>query len=113
MSVNLNLEYARKNEGFYYGDGTADLAERVARAAYPRKSAKGQAEAVYRVLRDFASSTGHNPDVECFCRKEGNTWTVSYEAGPYQWAIVASEALGQLGVFAEPYYSFDLCFYEG
>jgi hypothetical protein len=26
-------------------------------------------------------------------------------------AIVASDALGQLGVFAEPHYSFDLCFY--
>ena len=31
--MELNLEYARKAEGAYYGDGAALLAEKVARAA--------------------------------------------------------------------------------
>lgn len=30
MTIALNLEYARKNEGYYYGEGSAMLAERVA-----------------------------------------------------------------------------------
>jgi hypothetical protein len=112
MTIALNLDYARKGEGVYYGDGAAMLAERVARAASKRKSAKGQAEAAYAALRDFAAAIGCNPDRECFMRAENGGWRVSFEAGPYAWAIVASEALCQCGIFAEPYYSFDLCFYS-
>jgi hypothetical protein len=110
--MEINLDYARKNEGVYYGDGAADLAERVARAAATRSSAKGRAAAVLAALREFADGTGHKPDVECFARPDHGGWLVSYESGPYQWGIVASEALCQVGVFAEPYYSFDLVFYD-
>ena len=107
----IDLEYARKNEGYIYGEGAALLSERVALAAQGVTGPKAQAHAVLAVLRASAAETGCNPDVECFAREERGEWRVSYEAGPYQWAIVASEALGQVGVFAEPYYSFDLCFY--
>lgn len=107
----LNLDYARKAEGIYYGDGSAMLAERVALAASKYKSCKGRANAAYMAMRDFASAIGCNPDSECFIRKEDGGYRVSFEAGPYSWAYVASEALCQCGILAEPYYNFDLCFY--
>lgn len=107
----LNLDYARKGEGIYYGEGAALIAERIALAASKRSSWKGRAEAAYKAMCDFAADIGCNPDIECFIRKEHDHWRISFEAGPYQWAIVASEALCQCGIFAEPYYSFDLCFY--
>lgn len=109
--MELNLDYARKAEGYIYGEGAAILAERIAKAAEGLKKATEQADAVHDALRTFAAEIGMNPDIECFLRDEGKSIRVSFEAGPYEWAIVASDALGQVGVFAEPYYSFDLCFY--
>lgn len=107
-----NVEYARRNEGIYYGDGTADLAKAVALAVKGKKTAKGQAEAAFAAICAFAEATGSNPDRECFIRNEGpNEWRVSFESGPYSWAIPASDAIGQIGILAEPYYNFDLCFY--
>ena len=113
MSVGkkLNLDYARKGEGYYYGDGAALIAEWVALAASKRKSCKGRAKAAYDAMCKFAAAIGCNPDKECYIRQEREGWRISFEAGPYQWAIVASEALCQCGIFAEPHYSFDLCFY--
>jgi hypothetical protein len=107
----INLDYARKNEGWYYGHGAADLAEAVAKAAAKYKTAQKQAKAVYEVLRKAAAADGMKPDIECYLRPDTGGYRVSFEAGPYEWAIVASEALSQCGIFAEPYYSFDLCFY--
>jgi hypothetical protein len=107
----LNLDYARKGEGYYYGTGAALIAEKVALAASKRKSCKGRAEAAFKAMCKFAAAVGCDPARECFMRQEREGWRVSFEAGPYQWAIVASEALAQLGIFAEPHYSFDLCFY--
>lgn len=111
--VMVNLEYARKGEGIYYGDGTARLAEAVAEAGHAAKhlGPKAMAECVFAVLRHVARSWGQDPDIETFMRDERGQWRVSWESGPYSWAIVASEALGQVGIFAEPHYSFDLCFY--
>lgn len=110
--VSINVDFARRNEGLYYGDGTAILAEHVAKAVAGKKSAKGQASAAYAAICKFAEQVGYNPKTECFIREEAkNYWRVSFEAGPYSWAIPASDALAQVGVLAEPYYSFDLCFY--
>ena len=111
--MDINLDYARKNEGYIYGHGATLLAEKVALAARLVTTPKARANAVLRELRKFAADVGHNPDIECFAQSVGyGSWRVSYEAGPHEWAIVASEALCQVGVFAEPYYSFDLCFYS-
>ena len=107
----LNLDYARKNEGYYYGDGAALIAEWVALAASKRKGCKGRAKAAYDAMCQFAAAIGCDPERECYIRQEREGWRISFEAGPYQWAIVASEALCQCGIFAEPHYSFDLCFY--
>lgn len=111
--MEINLDYARKGEGIYYGGGTARVAEAVAVAGYGAapKGAKETAEAVYAVLRLMAREHFQNPDMETFMREEHGGWRVSWEAGPYSWAYVASEALGQVGVFAEPHYNFDLVFY--
>lgn len=106
----LNLDYARKGEGIYYGEGAALIAERVALAASKRTSCKGRAEAAYKAMSKFAADIGCNAERECFIRQENGYWRISFEAGPYQWAIVASEALAQCGIFAEPHYSFDLYF---
>jgi hypothetical protein len=113
MMVMVNLEYARKGEGVYYGDGTAKLAEAVALAGDAAKhlGPEAMAECVYAVLRMAARREGQDPDIETFMREEHGHWRVSWESGPYSWAYVASEALGQVGIFAEPHYSFDLCFY--
>jgi len=110
--MEINLDYARRNEGHYYGDGAADLAERVARAAFGKDTAKTRAHAAYNALCKYAEDTGHKAEIECFVRPAHGGWHVSYEAGPYAWGIVASEALCQVGVFAEPYYNFDLVFYD-
>lgn len=111
MTIQINTEYARKNEGIYYGDGTALLAEMVAKAVHGKTTARGQAKAAHAAICEFAKQVGHNPDIECFSRQESGCWRVSYEAGPFDWAVVASDAIGQVGILAEPYYSFDLCFY--
>ena len=115
MATTVNTDYARRNEGYIYGEGTASLAKKVATVAQCRVTARGQATAVHGALRRAALAQGMNPEIEVFMREEGKGdsrfFRVSWESGPYQWAIVASDALGQVGVFAEPYYSFDLCFY--
>jgi hypothetical protein len=111
QAIKLNLDYARKNEGYFYGDGAAMLAERVALAAAKRKSPKGRAKAAYDAMCKFAADIGCKPEIECFMRPEHGGWRVSFEAGPYSWAHVASDALSQVGIFTEPYYNFDLCFY--
>lgn len=109
--LTINVDHARRNEGIFYGDGAANLAESIAMAASKRKSAKGRAMAAYNAICRFAAETGANPETECFMRPEHGGWRVSYESGPYSWAMPASDALAQCGILAEPYYSFDLCFY--
>lgn len=119
--MNVNLEYARKMEGNVYGVGAADLSERVAKAAFGKRKAADQAKAVAAELRKYVDEIGGKGEREVFefspaqskAQGYGDCWRVGFEGGPYEWAIVASEALGQLGIFAEPYYSFDLCFYPG
>jgi len=114
-TATVNTDWARKNEGYIYGEGTATLSEKIAKAARGRKTAKGQANAAHEAICTVCRSHGMNPDIEVFMREEGKGerrfFRVSWESGPYGWASVASDALCQIGVFAEPYYSFDLCFY--
>ncbi len=88
------------------------LARRIASKAKTYVTAKGQATAALKVIRKFAKESGHNPDIECFMRKDHGGWMVSYEAGPYEWGIVASHQMYEAGLHAEAYYSFDLVFYD-
>ena len=85
-------------------------------------SAETYARATYLALRRAATESGQNPDIEVQLVEPGKEaydgagkgrWMVMWEAGPYSWAIDTSmEITMHLGL-CEPYYSFDLCFYEG
>jgi hypothetical protein len=97
-----------------------EMIARVIKAAL-KPGMKGQkaAKAVYEALKPVVLLAGQNPAIELMLRGPadhhyaGKCWLVGWEAGPYEWAIRASfvccNASGQL---CEPYYSFDLCFYD-
>lgn len=71
------------------------------------------AKGLYEALRKVAAEKGQNPDIEVSIwapGENGPSWRVSWEAGPYDWAIpVSFKVTGPWG-FTEPYYGFDLCF---
>lgn len=70
---------------------------------------EGVARAVHDVCRNYCKMAGMNADIETFCREERDgVWKVSFEAGPYEWAVAASLSHDNHGVLCEPYYSFDL-----
>lgn len=95
-----------------YGIINERLITAIARA--DANTAPVMAEAVYQELRKMAAEYGMNPDTEVHKREEKGEIRVSWEAGPYQWAIGTSLALViATGKLVEPYYSFDLCFYPG
>ena len=87
--------------------------------AIAAESPEAAAKAVHALCVKAAKEWGMKPELEVSIRKPGekrhhdhiNCWSVSFEAGPYEWAIAASlnVPLGSK-VLAEPYYSFDLCF---
>lgn len=91
----------------------------VSDAIHNTPTAEAAAKAVFEVVRAFAVESGQNPDVECAFRTpaqnegfpHGKCYVVSWEAGPFQWAIGAS--LGGHNRLTEPHYSFDLTFYPG
>lgn len=86
-------------------------------AETPEKAAK----AVYELCTKAAESWGMKPELEVSIRAPGEDrhhndtgcWSVCFEAGPYEWAIAASLNVPLPSkVLAEPYYSFDLSFYN-
>lgn len=81
------------------------------------------AKALYEALKPVVTAYGQDPaselclfdPSEALQRGYGNNWTVSWEAGPSEWGIVASSWLygGPLAAwFTEPHFSFDLTFTE-
>jgi len=86
------------------------------------KSKSEAAQALHKELCKMAKKLGQDPKTEVFITSPqksaemgyGNCWRVSWEAGPYQWAIGTSfQVLNrEAGWYTEPYYSFDLCFTE-
>lgn len=95
---------------------------KAALTALDKPTAETLAKATYEVLRKHAKLQGQNPDIEVSIKRPGEprhfaneqSWVVVWEAGPYEWAIPISMAIGTwTGKLAEPYYSFDLCFYPG
>lgn len=100
------------------------ITDRVCAAinALPEKNAKSMAEAAFKTLGDMAVEMGMRRD-EVLLRQpndprcyfdNGDSYVVAFEAGPYEWAIGTSMAIGsRCDKLVEPYYSFDLCFYPG
>ena len=84
------------------------------------KTRAGAAKAFYKAVCKEAESRGQDPELEVhiwspeqnvargYCR----SWCVSWESGPYEWAIGTSYQLHGEAWYTEPYYSFDLCFAE-
>jgi hypothetical protein len=76
--------------------------------------------AVHALCVAKAKAEGMKPDIEVAIHRPGqdrhhpqsNCWGVCFEAGPYEWAIDASINVNPSKVLAEPYYSFDLSFYD-
>lgn len=87
------------------------------------KSAAGAAKALHKALCKFAAEVyRQDPDIELFIHSPeqsvahgyGKSWRVCWESGPFEWAIPASFECraDDFSWHTEPYYSFDLCFYE-
>lgn len=81
------------------------------------KTKAGAAKALYKALVPVVKSYGQKPESELHIwepGQNGSSWRVSWEAGPYEWAIYASFHISNMsrdgGWFTEPHYSFDLCF---
>ena len=80
----------------------------------------GAANACYNALVKASKEYGQDPSYEVFIRNPqetfeagyGKYWQVSWESGPYEWAIGASFKITGPWGYTEPYYSFDLCFVE-
>lgn len=77
--------------------------------------------ALVAAMADSEEYYNYDPDIETSLFAPDRTvdysgsshWCVLWESGPYEWAIGASwQVRGPWG-HTEPYYSFDLHFYEG
>jgi hypothetical protein len=92
----------------------------VATAIQTATNAHAAALAVHALCVAKAKVEGMKPDIEVAIRAPGqprhhsqtNCWSVCFEAGPYDWAIDASVHIPPNRVIAEPYYGFDLSFYD-
>ena len=97
-----------------------EFTELVATAIKTALTPHAAALAVHALCAAKAKAENMKPDIEVAIHSPGqerhhshtNCWSVCFEAGPYDWAVDAS--LNAFGgkVFAEPYYGFDLSFYE-
>lgn len=85
-----------------------------------RKTAKGAASSLRRVLARAATRMGTNVEQEFAplrtpdeqARYTSRTWAVMWESGPHDWGTIASFLLsGSEHFIAEPYYSFDVHFW--
>ena len=73
------------------------------------------AKAVFEAVKKKCKAYGQDPDCEVFIRtpeENDGKWYVCWEAGPFDWAVSASFAISGPWGYAEPYYGFDLTFYE-
>lgn len=103
----------------FYGAEVDACCDAVRKALKPGMNGKKAAKAVYDALKPLVIAAGQKPEIELSMRGPadhhyaGKCWLVCWEAGPYEWGIPASfAALEASGKLCEPYYSFDLCFYD-
>jgi hypothetical protein len=92
----------------------------VSTAIWTAHNAHAAALAVHSLCVAKAKAEGMKPDIEVIIHSPGqprhhdgiDCWGVCFEAGPYEWAIDASIHSPLNRVIAEPYYGFDLSFYN-
>jgi hypothetical protein len=92
----------------------------VGTAIWTAHNAHAAALAVHALCVAKAKAEGMKPDIEVAIHSPGqprhhsqtDCWSVCFEAGPYEWAIDASVHTPPNRVIAEPYYGFDLSFYN-
>jgi hypothetical protein len=92
----------------------------VSTAIWTAHNAHAAALAVHALCVAKAKAEGMKPDIEVAIHSPGqprhhsqtDCWGVCFEAGPYEWAIDASIHSPLNRVIAEPYYGFDLSFYN-
>ena len=92
----------------------------VGTAIWTAHNAAAAALAVHALCVAKANAEGMKPDIEVAIRAPGepshhdgiDCWSVCFEAGTYEWAIDASVHIPLNRVIAEPYYGFDLSFYN-
>jgi len=94
-----------------------EISKRIAGIKFGPGSGKRCAQAALKVLQKHVKDQGENPEIECFLVQPGHWsdrhgWGACWESGPYQWACEASMVISGGGRLAEPYYGFDLCFYD-
>jgi hypothetical protein len=101
-------------------EDSAALARALCAVVRPDMNAKQAARACVDVLRAVAAAAGQLPSLEVSIKPPGEPrhyndtrcWCVAWEAGPPDWAVVASMALvSATGKLVEPYYGFDLMLY--
>ena len=86
-----------------------------------KKAAKDCQSRMVKALTEQCKAHGQDPawEVHAFMPHDGRSQTASgaycasWEAGPFDWGPAFSWLVMNLtGRLAEPYYGFDLCFYE-
>jgi len=68
------------------------------------------AKSFYNALCAYADREGYTNMDMLLYRDTSGTWVVSWESGPYEWAIHASASVHGPWGYTEPNYSFDLSF---
>jgi hypothetical protein len=92
----------------------------VSTAIWTALNAQAAALAVHAICVAKAKADGMKPDIEVAIHSPGqerhhsqtDCWGVCFEAGPHDWAVDASIHSPLNRVIAEPYYGFDLSFYN-
>ena len=83
------------------------------------RTATGAAKAFHKALLKIVEETGANPKYcylwspeEASSRGYGNAWMVCWEEGCFEWAVGTSMECSAETWHTEPYYSFNLSFYD-
>lgn len=120
LAIDPNIAFTRENESYIYGTGAADLQQAIKDALDELEKPVEPllaAQTIHRVLYNTSKAAGQNPDIETFMRVSGDEgsrmYHVSWESGPYDWAIQASfVVMDCINRLCEPYYGFDLQLYD-
>lgn len=118
--ITKTVDFVRQHEDIHYGRGAARILELMDKHFESGKlrdkiDAAECAKRAYAALIEYHGSETteiflNSPEDKDWRNPKG--YVVSYESGPYDWAIQTSMCMIDLtGRLCEPYHGFDLCFY--